>query len=91
MGFFLLIWFFKYCVTQESSSVCVALYFACAVEAGTFTPYKLPCGFKVDFHEIIHETYADIDAIAGATITTNGYKTAVLKSFEAVEILKGGV
>lgn len=26
VGFFLLIWFFKYCVTQESSSVCVALY-----------------------------------------------------------------
>lgn len=35
------------------------------------------------------ETYKDIEAIGGATITTNGYKTAVSKVFEAVEILKG--
>ena len=36
------------------------------------------------------ETYGDIDAISGATLTTNGYKTAILRAFEAVKILKGG-
>lgn len=34
-------------------------------------------------------TYKEIDAISGATITTNGYKTAIGKLFEAVKILKG--
>ncbi len=34
--------------------------------------------------------YGEIDAIAGATITTNGYKTAISKVFEAVKLLKGG-
>ncbi len=34
--------------------------------------------------------YDQVDAIAGATITTNGYKTAVSKVFEAVRILEGG-
>lgn len=34
--------------------------------------------------------YGEIDAIAGATITTNGYKTAISKVFEAVKILEGG-
>ena len=33
--------------------------------------------------------YKDIDVISGATITTNGYTTAILKAFEAVKILKG--
>lgn len=33
--------------------------------------------------------YGDIDAISGATLTTNGYKTAVSKVFEAIKILKG--
>ncbi len=31
----------------------------------------------------------DIEVVAGSTITSNGYKEAVLKVFEAVEILKG--
>ena len=34
--------------------------------------------------------YNEIDAIAGATITTNGYKTAISKAFEAVKLLDGG-
>ena len=34
--------------------------------------------------------YNEIDAIAGATITTNGYKTAISKVFEAVKLLDGG-
>lgn len=33
--------------------------------------------------------YGEIDAIGGATITTNGYKTGVAKVFEAVKILEG--
>ena len=37
------------------------------------------------------ETYADVDAIAGATITTKGYTTAISKMFEAVKILEGEV
>lgn len=34
--------------------------------------------------------YEDIDAIAGATLTTNGYKKAILRAFESVKILEGG-
>lgn len=34
--------------------------------------------------------YEDIDAISGATLTTNGYKKAILRAFESVKILEGG-
>ena len=47
--------------------------------------------FYSQFNGKTAETYGDIDAIAGATITTNGYKTAVSKTFEAIKILKGEV
>lgn len=33
--------------------------------------------------------YKEIDAIGGATITTNGYTTAISRVFEAVKLLKG--
>lgn len=36
------------------------------------------------------ENYGDIDAISGATVTTNGYKNAILRAFESVKILEGG-
>ncbi len=36
------------------------------------------------------ETYADIDAISGATMTTDGYKKAILRAFNAVKILEEG-
>lgn len=36
------------------------------------------------------ETYREVDAIAGATITTSGYRAAVRLSLEAVAILEGG-
>ena len=36
------------------------------------------------------ETYEQIDAISGATMTTNGYKKAILRAFETVKILEGG-
>ena len=34
--------------------------------------------------------YKDIDAIAGATMTTDGYLTAIERAFEALNTLKGG-
>ncbi len=34
--------------------------------------------------------YKDIDAISGATITTNGYLKAIERAFECVKILEGG-
>ncbi|MBQ7861190.1 MAG: FMN-binding protein [Clostridia bacterium] len=45
--------------------------------------------FYSQFNGKTADNYGDIEAIGGATITTNGYKTAVSKVFEAVEILKG--
>ena len=45
--------------------------------------------FYSQFNGKTADNYGEIDAIAGATITTNGYKTAVSKTFEAVKILKG--
>lgn len=36
------------------------------------------------------ENYIEIDAISGATLTTNGYIQGVGRAFEAVSILKGG-
>ncbi len=35
------------------------------------------------------ENYTEIDAISGATLTTNGYKQAIERAFEAVSTLKG--
>ena len=34
--------------------------------------------------------YGDIDGIVGATLTTDGYKKAILRAFESVIILNGG-
>ena len=45
--------------------------------------------FYSQFNGKTADNYDDIDAIDGATITTNGYKTAVSKVFEAINILKG--
>lgn len=36
------------------------------------------------------DNYTEIDAIGGATLTTNGYKQAIERAFEAVRVLKGG-
>ena len=50
------------------------------------------CGeasFYTRFNGKDEANYKEIDAISGATITTNGYKTAVGKVFEAIRILKG--
>lgn len=45
--------------------------------------------FYTQFNGKTEADYGDIDAISGATITTNGYKTAISKVFEAIKILKG--
>ncbi|MBQ8862170.1 MAG: FMN-binding protein [Clostridia bacterium] len=46
--------------------------------------------FYGQFDGKTQENYGDIDGIAGATFTTSGYKTAILRAFESVIILKGG-
>ncbi len=45
--------------------------------------------FYSQFNGKDEATYKDIDAISGATITTNGYKTAIGKAIEAVKIMEG--
>lgn len=52
---------------------------ACAEEA-----------FYGQFKGKTEETYTEIDAISGATLTTDGYKKAILRAFETVKILEGG-
>ncbi len=50
------------------------------------------CGkpsFYTQFNGKTETDYNDIDAISGATITTNAYKTAIAKAFETLKILKG--
>ena len=36
------------------------------------------------------ENYTEIDAIGGATLTTDGYKQAIERAFTAVKTLSGG-
>ncbi len=36
------------------------------------------------------ENYTEIDAISGATMTTDGYKQAIERAFNAVQVLEGG-
>ena len=46
--------------------------------------------FYTQFIGKTQDNYKDIDAINGATLTTNGYKTAILRAFESVAIFEGG-
>ena len=46
--------------------------------------------FYGQFDGTTEETYDDIDAISGATMTTDGYKKAILRAFECVRIFEGG-
>lgn len=46
--------------------------------------------FYGQFDGKTEENYNDIDAISGATFTTDGYKKAIMRAFEAVKILEGG-
>ena len=45
--------------------------------------------FYSQFNGKTETDYSEIDAISGATLTTNGYKTAVSKVFTAIKILEG--
>lgn len=45
--------------------------------------------FYSQFNGKDETNYGEIDAIGGATITTNGYKTGVSKVFTAIKILEG--
>ncbi len=45
--------------------------------------------FYSQFDGKTENNYSEIDAIGGATITTNGYKTAISKVFEAIKIMEG--
>lgn len=45
--------------------------------------------FYSQFNGKTEADYTEIEGVSGATITTNGYKTAVGKVFEAVKILEG--
>ncbi|MBQ6848411.1 MAG: FMN-binding protein [Clostridia bacterium] len=46
--------------------------------------------FYSQFNGKEEANYGEIDAIAGATITTNGYKSAISSVFTAIKILEGG-
>ncbi|MBQ9163053.1 MAG: FMN-binding protein [Clostridia bacterium] len=46
--------------------------------------------FYGQFDGKTEENYDDIDAISGATLTTNGYKKAILRAFESVKIFEEG-
>lgn len=45
--------------------------------------------FYTQFNGKNETNYGEIDAISGATITTNAYKNAIAKAFETLKILKG--
>lgn len=46
--------------------------------------------FYGQFDGKTEENYTEIDAISGATLTTNGYKQAIERAFAAFNILNGG-
>ena len=46
--------------------------------------------FYSQFAGKTEENYKDIDAISGATLTTNGYKQAIERAYAALKTLKGG-
>lgn len=46
--------------------------------------------FYGQFDGKTEETYNSVDAISGATITTNGYKQAILRAFTSVKIFEEG-
>ncbi len=46
--------------------------------------------FYSQFDGKTEDNYTEIDAISGATLTTNGYKQAIERAFEAVRVLVGG-
>lgn len=51
------------------------------------------CENEAFYSQFVGKTEADyeaVDGISGATLTTNGYKKAILRAFESVKIFEGG-
>ncbi len=51
------------------------------------------CADEAFYGQFVGKSEADyeaVDGISGATLTTNGYKKAILRAFESVKILEGG-
>ena len=51
------------------------------------------CADEIFYGQFVGKTednYNEIDAISGATMTTNGYKDAIKYAFDAVKIIEGG-
>lgn len=78
----------------KASATPEGVIIACqTVEQSESDGYGSACANPEFYNQFSGKTdnnYGEIDAISGATITTNGYKTAISKVFEAVKILKGG-
>lgn len=78
----------------RASATADGIIIACeTVEQSESDGYGSACAepeFYNQFSGKNKDNYGEIDAISGATITTNAYKTAISKVFEAINILKGG-
>ncbi len=77
--------------------VCVSTYgkiIACETvsqkESDGFGDACATAEYYSQFNGKTAENYKEVDAISGATITSNGYLTAISRVFEAVTILNGG-
>jgi len=66
----------------------------CLTVSQAETPnFGAACADEAFYGQFVGKTEADyetIDGISGATLTTNGYKKAILRAFESVKILEGG-
>ena len=66
----------------------------CLTVSQAETPnFGAACAEEAFYGQFAGKTEADyeaVDGISGATLTTNGYKKAILRAFESVKILEGG-
>jgi len=51
---------------------------------------EIKARFYGQFAGKTEQNYTEIDAISGATLTTNGYKQAIERAFAAIKVLNGG-
>lgn len=81
-------------ISIRASATAQGVIIGCeTVEQSESEGYGAACANPEFYNQFSGKTqsdYGEIDAISGATITTNGYKTAISKVFEAVNILEGG-
>lgn len=77
----------KLAITAEGKIInCVTVYENETDKIGSACADK---AFYAQFNGKDEATYKDVEGISGATITTNGYMTAVGKAIEAVKIMEG--